>query len=375
MTAHVSVDYGAIEDNMRVLCAHAPTAEVMAVVKADAYGHGLVEAARAARAGGAAWLGTAQPSEALSLRAHGDTGRVLTWLYGPDGPFDALVAAGIDLSVGSLPVLEAILGAVGRAGARARGEHAPRLHVFVDTGLGREGCPPALLPDLLDRLIAARDEGLVRVVGMWSHLAWADQPGHPTIDLQAAAFREALALADTKGIDLEVRHLANSACTLTRPDLHFDLVRPGIAMYGLPPVQDPDGRRFGLRPAMRVATRLALVKPVPAGHGVSYGHEYVTERDTVLGLVPLGYADGVFRAAGGGRGRVAIGGREFPIAGRVCMDQFVVDLGPDATAQAGDEVTLIGADGPSATDWAEAIGTIDYEIVCRFGGLREKEAL
>lgn len=375
MTAHVRIDYGAIEDNMRVLRAHAPTAEVMAVVKADAYGHGLVEASRAARAGGAAWLGTAQPSEALSLREHGDAGRILTWLYGPDGPFDELIAAGIDLSVGSDAVLDSLLAAVRRVGAMGLGEGAPRVHVFVDTGLGREGCPPALLPDLLDRLVAAQDSGLLRIVGMWSHLAWADQPGHPTIDLQAGVFRDALSLAEAKGIRLEVRHLANSACTLTRPDLHFDLVRPGIAMYGLPPVPDPRGKRFGLRPAMHVATRLALVKPVPAGHGVSYGHEYVTDRDTVLGLVPLGYADGVFRAAGGGRGRVAIDGREYPIAGRVCMDQFVVDLGPDTGVSAGDEVTLIGADGPSATDWAEAIGTIDYEIVCRFGGLREKEAL
>ncbi|WP_062303351.1 alanine racemase [Demequina subtropica] len=360
----VSVDHGAIARNVSRLAAMAPGAAVMAVVKADAYGHGLVGAAAAAREGGAAWLGVAQPDEALALRAAGDTGRLLCWLYGPEFPARGLIRAGVDLSASSLEVLDVII-----AAARMSGERA-RVHVAIDTGLSREGVRPEALPALLDAARAADDA--VELVGAWSHLAWADRPGDPTIDRQASVFRAALAVIEDRGIALEVRHLANSAATLTRPDLHFDLVRPGIAVYGLPPVPSPDGDGWGLEPAMRVTASLALVKDVPAGEGVSYGHEYTTPRDTRLGLVTAGYSDGIFRSAGGGRGPVSVGGRELRIAGRVCMDQVVLDLGPDATERAGDEVVLIGAGGPSARDWAEAAGTIDYEIVCRFGGFKEK---
>jgi alanine racemase len=249
------------------------------------------------------------------------------------------------------------------------GSPSPRVHIAIDTGLGREGVTIADLPGVLDLAKAAEREGLLRVVGMWSHLAWADAPGHPMIDRQAQNFRQALVMAQEASIALEVRHLANSACTLTRPDLHFDLVRPGIAIYGLPPVEDPDGQNFGLRPAMSVTSEIILVKDVPAGQGVSYGHEYITTFPTTLGLVSAGYADGVFRAAGSVM-EVAVKGRRYLIAGRVCMDQFVIDLGPATEVCVGDEVTLMGPDGPSARDWAKAVGTIDYEIVCRFGGLR-----
>ncbi|BDZ62874.1 alanine racemase [Demequina sediminis] len=358
----VSVDYGAITRNVVRLRA-TTTAQVMAVVKADAYGHGLVPASRAAREGGATWLGVAQPDEALALRAAGDTGRILTWLYGPELPARALLAAGVDLSASSLEVLDVIVSAARQDGRRAR------VHVCLDTGLAREGVRAEGLSALLDAALAADDA--VEIVGAWSHLAWADQPGHPTIDLQAQAFRDALAVIEARGVALEVRHLANSAATLTRPDLHFDLVRPGIAVYGLPPVEDPAGASFGLEPAMSVTASLALVKDVPAGQGVSYGHDYTTPAATRLGLVTAGYADGIFRSAGN-RAEVAIDGRRHRIAGRVCMDQVVLDLGPDAPERAGDRVVLIGPDGPSARDWARAVDTIDYEIVCRFGGLKGK---
>ena len=360
----VKIDTEAITSNVATLVART-TAEVMAVVKADGYGHGLVEAGRAARAGGATWLGVAQPHEALELRASGDEGRILTWLYGPDFPARELMEAGIDVSVNSAEVLGEIV-AISRDGAPS-----PRVHVAVDTGLGREGVTLGELPGVLELAKAAEREGLIRVVGMWSHLAWADAPGHPTIDLQAQVFRQALVVAQQASIALEVRHLANSACTLTRPDLHFDLVRPGIAIYGLPPVEDPEGKNFGLKPAMSVTSEIILVKDVPAGQGVSYGHEYVTIFPTALGLVSAGYADGVFRA-GGSVAEVSVRGRRYPIAGRVCMDQFVIDLGPATSVCVGDEVTLIGPEGPTARDWATAVGTIDYEIVCRFGGLRPK---
>ena len=360
----VTVSTDAIRRNVERLVASTDAA-VMAVVKADAYGHGLIAAASAARAGGASWLGVAQPVEALALRAAGDTGRILTWLYGPELPAAELIAADVDVSASSIEVLERIIEA-----ARAGGRTA-RVQLCVDTGLAREGATLADLPGLVALAHAAERDGHIRAVGIWSHLAWADAPGHPTIDVQAAAFRQALDIAQEGALSFEVRHLANSACTLTRPDLHFDLVRPGIAIYGLPPVPDPAGLNFGLEPAMRVTSTLVLVKEVGAGQGVSYGHDYVTPFPTTLGLVSAGYADGVFRSAGG-EAEVAIRGRHYQIAGRVCMDQFVVDLGPAPDCVVGDEVVLIGTDGPSATDWAEAVGTINYEIVCRFGGLRHK---
>ncbi len=361
----VRIDYEAIRHNVEMLLARAGGVAVMAVVKGDAYGHGLIETARAARSGGAEWLGVAQPGEALALRAADDAGRILAWLYGPEVPAASLVEEGIDMSVSSLPVLEAIV-----AGAREAGRPA-LLHVCVDTGLGREGVAPADLPALLEAVARAATDAFVEPVGIWSHFAWADSPGHPTIDAQVAAFEAALATARDAGVAFPMRHLANSAATLTRPELHYDLVRPGIAVYGLPSVPDPAGANWGLRPAMAVTTTLALVKRVPAGHGVSYGHEYLTPGETVLGLVPVGYADGVFRSAGG-RAFVTIEGRRYRIVGRVCMDQFVVDLGADSTVREGATVTLIGPDGPTAREWADAAGTIDYEIVCRFGGLRPK---
>lgn len=361
---HVEIDESAITRNVQNL-RNRTSAAVMAVVKADAYGHGLVGAARAAREGGAAWLGVAQPHEALALRKAGDTGPVLTWLYGTEVPAQQLIAAGVDVSASSPEVL-----AVLAAGARDAGATA-RVHLCIDTGLAREGAPLDAFDALVAAASAAQQEGIVKVVGVWSHLAWADAPGHPTIDAQAAVFREAVARAEAAGLELEVRHLANSACTLTRPDLHFDVVRPGIAVYGLPPVEDPDGAGFGLEPAMRVISSLILTKHVPAGQGVSYGHDYTTSTPTTLGLVSAGYADGVFRS-GGNKAQVEIRGKRYTIAGRVCMDQFVVDLGPDTDCRPGDEVVLIGKGGPSATDWANAVGTINYEVVCRFGGLRPK---
>lgn len=361
----VTVDYDAIRHNVEVLRSHAGQAAVMAVVKADAYGHGLVDSARAARRGGADWLGVAQPHEALALRESGDSGRLLAWLYGPEVAARELVERDVDLTVASPQVL-AVVAAAGRDVGRPA-----RVHLCVDTGLGREGASAAGVERVMTELVAARDRGDVEVVGLWSHFALADQPGHPAIATQVQRFEEVTAQAAALGLEFPLRHLANSAATLTRPELAYDMVRPGIAVYGLPPIADPQGGDFGLRPAMSVTTELALVKRVSPRHGVSYGFEYVTDRETTLGLVPVGYADGVFRSAGN-RAQVRIGGRLHRIAGRVCMDQFVVDLGPDATEQAGDSVVLIGADGPTARDWAEAAGTIDYEVVCRFGGLRPK---
>jgi alanine racemase len=258
--------------------------------------------------------------------------------------------------------------------ARAHGRTA-RVHLKVDTGLGRGGAVPGTdWPDLVDAALAAQAGGAVQVVGVWSHLAFADAPGHPTVRRQAVVFEEAVALAEARGARLEVRHLANSAATLTDPSARYDLVRPGLAVYGLSPVPETAGpASFGLRPAMTLTARLALVKHVGAGQGVSYAHAYTTTRPTWLGLVPIGYSDGVPRHASS-TGPVLAAGRRLTIAGRVCMDQFVLDLGDGdaaAAARAGDEVVLFGPGDrgePTAQDWADAAGTISYEIVTRIAG-------
>jgi len=359
--AEVTVDLTAIRDNVASLRAHAPGAAVMAVVKADGYGHGLVPSARAAQAGGAEWLGTAVLTEALQLRAAGIEGRILTWLAAPGERFEAALDEDIDVTASAVWAVEEIEAAAALTGRPAR------LHLKVDTGLGRNGSAQADWPDLIEAALKAQADGLVQIVGLMSHFAIADEPGHPTIARQIEVFREAVGLAEARGVRPEVRHLANSAATLTLPAAHFDLVRPGIAVYGLSPMpQDARPEQLGLRPAMSVRARLALVKRVPPGQGVSYGHAYVTEHETTLALVPLGYGDGIPRHAGN-RGPIVVAGKVRPIAGRVCMDQVMVDLGDDE-AEVGDEVVLFG-DGrggePTAEDWAQASDTISYEIVTR----------
>ncbi len=336
----------------------------MAVVKADAYGHGAVRCARAALQAGATWLGTATPHEALALRAAGlrDV-RILCWLWTPGDPWGAGIEADLDMTVSGLWALSEVTEAARAVGRRAR------IQLKADTGLGRNGCQPADWAELVGEALKAQQDGLVQVTGVWSHLACADEPGHPSIAAQLEVFRTMLAYAEKEGIEPEVRHLANSPATLTLPETHFDLVRPGIAMYGVSPSPEiGTPADFGLRPVMTLAASVALVKHAPAGHGVSYGHHYVTERETTLGLVPVGYADGIPRHASG-RGPVLVGDKIRTVAGRVAMDQFVVDLGGDTPAP-GAEALLFGPGDrgePTAEDWARAADTIAYEIVTRIG--------
>jgi alanine racemase len=277
------------------------------------------------------------------------------------------VAADIDLSANAPWALDEI------AAAARSTDRTARVHLKIDTGLSRGGATADEWAALVDHALGLQAEGVLDLVGIWSHLAWADDPRHPTTDRQAAAFEAALAVAHDRGARPSVRHLANSAAALTRPDLHYDLVRPGLAVYGLSPVPEVGPPAdFGLRPAMTLRARLSLVKRVPAGSGVAYGHTYVTERDTTLGLVPLGYGDGIPRAAGN-VGPLQVAGRRHVIAGRVSMDQVVVDLDdrPDVgQLAAGDPVVVFGAGchgEPTAQDWAEAVDTICYEIVTRIG--------
>ncbi|GAA0653303.1 alanine racemase [Streptomyces malaysiensis subsp. malaysiensis] len=361
MRARAVVDLAALRANVRALRATAPTAELMTVVKSDAYGHGMIPCARAAREAGAGWLGTATPEEAFALRAAGDTGRVMCWLWTPGGPWREAIEADIDVSASGLWALREAV-----AAARACGRTA-RLQLKADTGLGRNGCQPADWPALVDEARAAEAEGAIRVTGLWSHFACADEPGHPSIAAQLAVFRELVAHAERAGLRPEVRHLANSPATLTVPESHFDLVRTGIATYGISPSPElGTAADFGLRPVMTLSATLASVKRVPGGHGVSYGHRYVTPGETTLALVPVGYGDGIPRHASG-TGPVLVAGKWRTVAGTVAMDQFVVDLGGD-TAAPGDEAVLFGPGDrgePTAEDWARAVGSIAYEIVTR----------
>ncbi|WP_030175975.1 alanine racemase [Spirillospora albida] len=358
--AEARVDLDAIRGNVVLLRERAGGAEVMAMVKAEAYGHGLVEAARAALSGGASWLGVAKLAEALRLRDAGVTARTLVCLGVPGEAYGEAVARDVDLTAGAVWLVDEIAAAAERAGRVAR------VHLKADTGMSRGGAGGGDWARLVDAALKAEAAGHLRVVGVYSHFACADEPGHPSIGRQLGAFTEMVAHAERAGARFEVRHMANSAAALTLPEARFDLVRPGIAVYGLSPV--PDLGTFGLRPAMTLVAGLALVKRVPAGSGVSYGHTYTTERETTLAVVPAGYGDGVPRH-GSNLLEVLSAGRRRRIAGRVCMDQFVVDLGDD-TAAAGDEVVLFGPGDrgePTAQEWADALGTISYEIVTRIG--------
>lgn len=363
----VEVDLDAIAGNVAALCERVGSAQVMAVVKADAYGHGLVPAARAAVRGGAASLGVAQVAEAIEARDGGIDAPILTWLYAPGADVAGALERGIEVTVSSRWQLADVV-----AAARASNRPAP-VHLKVDTGLARGGAlfdgDASAWHDLVAAVAPLAAEEVLEVRGTWTHFVFADAPEHPTVRGQQERFTEAVAVAERAGVRSGIRHIANSAATLTNPEAHLDMVRPGLAVYGLSPVPDlgtPED--FGLREAMRVTARLSLVKRIRAGQGVSYGHTWTAPRDTVVGLVPMGYADGIPRAAGGA-GPVRVGrATHTVIAGRVCMDQVVVDLGPEFAGEAGDEVVLLGRSGrgePTAQEWAAATGTINYEIVTR----------
>jgi len=359
--AEVVVDLAAVRHNVRTLrsLTRVPS---MTVVKADGYGHGMVEVSRAAREAGSEWLGVATIDEAMALREAGDTGRVLCWLTVPGESFAGPVDAGVDVTASSVEQLAAIAAAVRETGTPAR------VQLKIDTGLSRSGAPLELWPDLVARARQGEEDGTWRVTGVWSHLAASDEPDHGANATQETVFHQALTLAGLAGLRPEVRHLANSAAGILRPSARLDLVRFGLASYGLDPApgHTPD---LGLRPAMTVRAALAMSKHIPAGAGVSYGHQWVAPRETTVGLVPMGYGDGVPRHASNAA-EVLVAGRRRPVRGRVCMDQLVVDLDGDLPP-AGSEAVLWGPGDrgePTAQDWADAAGTISYEIVTRVGG-------
>ncbi|MGI8769228.1 MAG: alanine racemase [Propionibacteriaceae bacterium] len=377
-TASAVIDLAAYQRNLRTFATLVGDAKVMAVVKADGYGHGMFACARAARQAGIDWLGVATPGEALALRADEDTGRVLCWLYGIDEDLTELVAAEVDVTVSSTEQLGRVVAAAATSELRAA------VHLKIDTGLSRNGATAQEWPELCSRAAEAEQAGAIDVVGIWSHLAAADQPGHPSVKHQSGRFADAVAQARTAGLAPQLLHLANSAGALVVPAARHDLVRIGIAGYGIDPGTDvADRAGVRLDPVMTLRAQLAAVRPLAAGESVSYGHTWTAAAPTTVALVPLGYADGIPRHASNlAEVYLVAERRRVPVRGRICMDQFVVDLGAETSAQVGDEVIVFGApppaadsqedrersvSPPTAQEWAQVCGAIGSEIVTRLG--------
>lgn len=357
-TASAVIDHDAFTANIAALKQLSAPAQTMVVVKADAYGHGMIPCARTARAAGAEWLGTATPAEAVALREAGDTDPILCWLYGIDEDLSAPIARDIDVTVSTATSLRQVTTAASLVGRRAR------VHLKIDTGLSRNGATPQSWPALCADAAAAQAAGAVEVVGVWSHFAASDEPGHPSVARQLAVFDEAVQQARAAGLTPTLLHHANSAAAMILPEARFDLVRLGIAAYGIDPAPGIAAQAgVELRPVMTLRAQAVQAKSLPAGAGVSYGHTWTAPADTHVLLVPLGYADGIPRVASS-VAEVWVGEHRAPLRGRVCMDQFVVE----SEGAEGDEIVLFGAaPAPTAADWAEVCGTIGYEIVTRIG--------
>lgn len=361
--AEALIDLSAIEYNIKRLLS-GTKAEGLAVVKADAYGHGLVPVAKRALSAGAKWLGTALLEEAVALRDSSIDAPIIAWLTPVSDDFESAIRKRIDLAIPSIEHLHAVMKSSEALGI------SPRIHLEVDTGMSRGGALKEW-NSLLTETAKFANIGKLEVIGIWSHFARADEPGHSFNEEQRENFNLRVTEARELGIVPKLLHLSNSAATMSHSAAHFDLVRLGIAMYGLSPDVESMGGSdsLNLKPAMSLRAQLHLVKDVPAGSQVGYGGTAITSRDTRLGVVAMGYADGVPRNANSNAG-VLVGNRRAPIIGRVSMDQFVVEIGNDSIAHAGDWAYLIGSeggDGYTADAWARACGTINYEIVTRIG--------
>lgn len=362
-----TVNLDAIAHNVKTVKSIAGVDELMAVVKADGYSQGALQSALAALEGGATQLGVATLEEAISLRANlsaalddGRTIPILAWIWDAAATWlvERAVADNIDLGVPSMAHAQAVIGAGQKLSV------TPRVTVMVDTGLGRSGFSMANgdFDRAVEPLVALHKESALRITGAFTHFACADEPGNESVDRQAENFRTTLSALREAGVAEMINHAANSPAALTRPDLAFDMVRPGLAIYGGEPIA---GMTHGLRPAMRWEASVVLVKKLPAGESVSYGLTWTADRDTTVGIVPCGYADGMMRSASG-RFKVSINGKRYPQVGRVCMDQFVVDLGPDTDVAPGDTAVIVGDPAlgePGLDEMAEAFGTINYEIL------------
>lgn len=355
MRAEAIVDLSAIAHNVKKI-RDLTGKEILAVVKADAYGHGLIPVAQTAIKSGASMLGVALLEEAIALRDGGITAPILAWLLQPGSDFKSAIERDIDIAVASKAALQEVRAA--STGKRAR------VHIELDTGMTRGG----FLNEFAE--LTASDFDGVDVIGVFSHFARADEPGEKQNQEQLEKFTEMVTRLESFGFTNLICHLSNSAASLTMPSARFDMVRLGIAMYGLSPDVNNLGtsQNLGLRPAMQLRAALYLVKDVMAGTPVGYGATAVTKSDTRLGVIVMGYGDGIPRIAKDAG--VWINGKRAPIMGRVSMDQFVVDLGPESKAKAGDWVVVLGNGSHgefTADDWGAASGSINYEIVTRIG--------
>ena len=358
-TYYATIDYGQITNNARAII-NSTNVPLMAVVKADAYGHGLVESARAAIAGGATYLGVAFIEEAVTLRDAGITTPILAWLTPPSDNFAKALDFTIDLSVSSFAQLDSILTASELTGVK------PRIHLKVDTGMTRSGVLDEF-PELVSAIGQLLDDEKIILVGTWSHLACADEPSHPLNREQCERFLAALDYLASEGINPGIRHLANSGAIVHFPAFHFDMVRSGLLLYGYFP-GGIKSNQFSIKPVMELRADIALVKRVPAGATIGYGASVSLSKDSYIALVPLGYADGIPRTLKTPV-NITINGRPYPLIGRVSMDQITVDLGSETTIKAGDTAIFFGGEGAvTAEDWAKAAGTISYEILSRIGG-------
>ena len=354
------IDLDAVAYNLEVMRKRVGGAMVCGVVKANAYGHGMLEVARKLEEAGIDYLGVADVTEALELRRAGIVSPILAWLHDPHEMFVEAVNEGIELGLANEDHLARVAAAAEITGRLAR------VHLKVDTGLNRNGASAAEWEDVLRQARALVAEGFIQVVGIFSHLS---STGEAEDLAQIARFEAAVDLAREYGIKFELRHLTASDGSLNYPQAHYEMVRVGVALYGLSPFADHHSKEYGLRPAMTATAHVTQVKRVPAGEGVSYGYLHRTKAETTLALVPVGYAEGLPRDASG-KASVSIHGKTYPISSRIAMDQFVIDVGDDDVT-AGDLVTIFGdsaAGVPSADDLAEAANTINYEIVTRMGG-------
>ncbi|HWM02697.1 MAG TPA: alanine racemase [Actinophytocola sp.] len=348
----LSVHLDAVGANARLFAGRTSGA-LMAVVKADGFGHGAADVARTALAAGASWLGVTTIDEALALRRRGLGAPMLSWLNPVDADFGVAIAAGIDLAVPSREHLEAVL----RTGIGAR------IHLHLDTGMARDGAAPELWPTLCRAARRAERAGHVRVVGVMGHLGCAEDPEDPDNASGRARFAWGVERAREAGLRPPLRHLAATAATLTDPLSHHTLSRVGAGLVGIDP-----SRTTTLRPAMTLIAPVVGVRTVRPGTGVGYGHTWSATRRTHLALLPLGYADGLPRATSG-RAEVLLRGRRRPLVGRVSMDQVVVDVGDDPP-ELGETAVIFGPgdDGePTVAEWAAWADTIEHEIVTGLG--------
>ena len=361
--ASAEVNLSAIADNLKLIKSKTD-AQVLAVVKADAYGHGLIQVGKAATDAGADWLGTALLEEGIALRNSGIKIPIISWLTPLGEDFKTAIDLNLDLSISSVELLSEII-AAGKSVKKI-----PRVHIEVDTGMSRGGVGDDW-QIFVDHLIKALKSNEINVVGIWSHFARADEPDEKMNKEQLSTFEDRIKSLATAGVSPEFIHIANSAASLTNKGSHKNIIRWGIGLYGLSPDINNlgDSKLLKLKPAMKLKAKLHLVKTVKAGASVGYGGTAITKSDTKLGVVTLGYADGIPRNANNLAGVFAAGMRA-PLIGRVSMDQFVVDLGINSLAKTGDEVIVFGDGGSgeyTADEWAKASGTINYEIVTRIG--------